>query len=214
MTDQDRINMLVEAERLRTLIKQRCYLRKLLEVKVGTYRELKEYADRLESLEDELYSIRSEEDILPTIEGRFSELKSDTDRKLYYIFAYLKTDKSEREYYRSFGKYLSYVPHSSPNKEYAWAWNVVGIRQDELVSVKDLDKFRKKHDVIDGIEIPNEFNGDEEYNWIRQSELVSSVVEEDYRKYRLKFTEFILKGLSEEQALSRTYRYALKRVRK
>ena len=215
MTDKEHIRILNDAINLYSLLNEQRYLRELLKTKQGTYDELQKIANRLEQVDEELLQIKNENDIYSELERRYTDIKSDSDNKLYYLAGYAKLDNQllEENYCFDLDEYLIYVPKNvkrDPFKEYyGICWNIVDIRDTQLINLNDMDIFKRDNYIIsDDIDIP--YKDEDEYNRLRHfydQGIVIDPIEEAYTKYRTEFFKDLAKKPSEGEAI---YKLTLK----
>ncbi len=184
-------------------------LKETLEKQVGTYAELKAYADELESVERILYAneILGESDLYKALRNKFTEISSSTTKKLYYLYGYLR-ESSVGDYFESIKKHCLYVPINSENKEYAELINVVDEKDYQIVKISEMDDFRKRHYVIDGVEIEAPYASEVEYGFLRLYSVCDDYdynVDDDYQNCReMFFMEFVNAG-TEDKAIEKAY---------
>ena len=216
MTDKEHIKILNDAIKFYSLLNEQKYLRELLKTKQGTYDELQRIANRLEQIDEELIQIENEDDIYSELERRYTDIKSDSDKKLYYLTGYAKLDDKllEENYSFDLDEYLIYIPKDAKrdpfNIYYGILWNIVDIRDTQLVCLQDMDLFKKDNYIInDNIDIP--YNNEDEYNRLRHyydQGIDIDPIEEAYTKYRTEFFKNLTKESSEGEAI---YQLTLKK---
>ena len=183
-------------------------LKETLEKQVGTYAELKVYADELKRVEDTLYvnEILDESDLYKALRNKFTKISSSTPKKLYYLYGYLREHECG-EYFEPIGKYCMYVPINSENKEYAELINVVDERDYQVIKISDMDDFRKKHYVIDGVEMEASYDSEFYYGCLRKhdADAVDYIIDDDYQNCRAMFFQEFVNAGTESKAVEKAY---------
>ena len=209
MTDKDHIKILNDAIKFYSLLNEQKILKELLKNKQDTYDELQKIANRLEQVDEELFQIENENDIYSELERRYTDIKSDSNKKIYYLTGYAKLDNHllEENYCFDLDEYLIYTPKDSKrdpfNIYYAILWNIVDIKDTQLVCLQDMDLFKKDNYIInDDVDIP--YFTEDEYNRLRHyynNDIDIDPIEESYTKYRTEFFKNLTKESSEGEAI-------------
>ena len=216
MTDKEHIKILNDAFYLHSLLNEQKNIREILKTKQGTYDELQKLANRLEQVDEELFQIENENDIYSELERRYTDIKSDSDKKIYYLTGYAKSDDKllEENYCLDLNEYIIYIPKDKKrdpfNIYYGILWNIVDIRDSQLICLDDMDIFERDNYVInDNVDIP--YTNEDEYNKLRHfcvQGIDIDPIEEAYTKYRTEFFKNLTKESSEEEAI---YQLTLKK---
>ena len=188
--------------------------RKLRESSVGNepFEEFMKTFNRYKEVINEMvkYQVKSDDDIPRALENIFADIKSDTDKKIYYLKGFAKLDELKRleNYDVSFDEYLIYMPRDTkfdPFKMYyAIYQNIIDPQDIEFVCFQDRFDFEKINYIIDDeIDIP--YQSEEEYNELRHNHQLShsdiDSIENAYREYRIEFFKYLIKANSEEEAV-------------
>ncbi len=212
-----------EYKRYKDLIAEQDYLREELKTRVDTYANLSRLASRLEVVGDDLFGISNDEDIYVSLADsfEFERIKCDTDKKIYFFYAFVRKDSTKKEDNYFGDNYIIFVPRNfklSPfHKYYVMLWDLVDSRDSILVPLKEYEQFKKDNYVYDigeeidirvhdeyGERIKLSFKDEESYNKMRHSYLdYPNNYEEEYRQLRYELFEYYVHSETEQEAVKK-----------
>ena len=204
-----------EYKRYKDLIAEQDYLREELKTRVDTYANLCKLASRLEVIGDELFGISTDEEIYVSLadSNTFEKIKCDADKNLYFFYAYVKKDPTEKESNRWGNDNIIFVPRNSkfsPFIEYyVMLWDLVDSRGYILVPLKEYEQFKKDNYVFDiGEEIDIPYIDGESYNLMRHSDFGGTDnYEKAYNQLRYKLFEYYVNSETEQEAVKKLINY-------
>ena len=219
MTEKELTSIKERTKSLLELVKEKKALKEVLkDKKTINKEELKSITRRLETIEeilDDICLIASEEKVFERISRSYTDIKSDTNKKLYYVYAYLKKDttKTITNYIPHQNEYFIFVPSNSENVEYIWYWNIID-RNNKIIRIEEKEDFENKNYIITRKELP--FTNKEEYHKSRlyaYHGITDDIFQEGFEKYRANFFRILFNSSTEEEAIEKTYlRYGKKRI--
>ena len=192
--------------RLYDLLKEQKELYKSLRTEVGKYYDLKKIADKLETVEEELWDnkVFGKEDVPFSLENKYDDLR--TRDRIYYLFGFMKDDEKRRSenYFNQYGKYLMHVPNFYYDKDYAFYYNLKG--GSKLVDIKDRHDFEYDNYVIVGKRPSIIYRNVLDYNELMQVHQPGyREVNEDFSKYQHEYYDILSNIKDEKEAAKRTY---------
>ena len=204
-----------EYKRYKDLIAEQDYLREELKTRVDTYANLCKLASRLEVIGDELFGISTDEEIYVSLadSNTFEKIKCDADKNLYFFYAYVKKDPTEKESNRWGNDNIIFVPRNSKFspfiKYYVMLWDLVDSRGYILVPLKEYEQFKKDNYVFDiGEEIDIPYIDGESYNLMRHSDFGGTDnYEKAYNQLRYKLFEYYVNSETEQEAVKKLINY-------
>ena len=201
-----------EYKRYKDLMIEQDYLSKELETRVDTYANLSKLASRLEVVDEELFSIKNDEDIYISLadSNEFESIKCDADKNLYFFYAYVRKDHTQNYSNREGDNYVIFVPRNSKFspfvKYYVMLWDLVDTRRGSiLVPLKEYEQFKKDNYVFDiGEEINIPYLDDKSYNIMRHSDFGGTDnYEKAYNQLRYKLFEYYVHSETEQEAVKK-----------
>ena len=209
MTEKEIATIKGRTKSLLELVQDDKSLREKLK-KSNDKQEIKDISRKLETLDeilDDICLIANEESVFDRVSREFFEIQSDTDKKLYFVYAFLRRDVTENitDYIPFQDDYFIFVPSDSKNIEYVWYWNIVDM-QSTIIPVKKKEDFESKNYIITRKEIP--YTSKAEYHKSRllaYNGITADPYQEGFEKYRAHFFRILYNSSSEEEAIERTY---------
>ncbi len=200
-----------EYKRYKDLIAEQDYLREELKTRVDTYANLSRLASRLEVVGDDLFGISNDEDIYVSLADsfEFERIKCDTDKKIYFFYAFVRKDSTKKEDNYFGDNYIIFVPRNfklSPfHKYYVMLWDLVDSRDSILVPLKEYEQFKKDNYVFDiGEDINIPYLDDESYNLMRHSDFDGTDnYGKAYSQLRYKLFEYYVHSETEQEAVKK-----------
>ncbi len=219
MTNEEYTSIKDRAKLLLDLVTEKRSLKEALKNKKATSSQLKHISRKLDTIEEILddFLILYEEDIFHRLSREFEDIRSDTNKKLYFLYGFLRCDntKNRENYmpYLGFDKYFLFVPCDSQNKQYVWYNNIIDMEEDIIIPIEEKDDFESKHYIFSRTELP--YTNEMEYHRLRLFGYNGIIDDEYYKsflKYRESFFRILFKTSTEEEAVEQTYlRYGKKR---
>ena len=219
MTEKELTSIKYRTEQLLELVKEKKELEEILNNKKRVNKqELQHISRKLENVEeilDDICLIASEEEVFERVSREYTDINSDTNKKLYFVYAFLKRDttKNITNYISNQGEYFIFVPSNSKDAEYIWYWNIIDM-EDRIVHIEEKETFESKNYIITIKELP--FINKAEYHKSRlyaYHGITEDIFQEGFEKYRTNFFRILFNSSTEEEAIERTYlRYGKKKA--
>lgn len=212
MTEEEHMQIKDRAKSLLELLIQKNELNeKLKNKKQMNKQELKSISRKLETIEEILnyLCLLSYDDIFNRISNEYSNIKSETNKKLYFRYAFLKEDNNKNisNYmpYLGFGEYFTFVPSNSKKAEYVWYINIIDM-ENKVIPIEEKDGFENKNYIVTRRELP--YENELEYHKLRlfaYSGIIDDIYQEGFEKYRANFFRILINSSNEEDAIKKTY---------
>lgn len=220
MTEEEHMQIKDRAKSLLELLIQKDELNeKLKNKKQMNKQELKSISRKLKTIEEILdyLCLLSYDDIFNRLSNEYSNIKSETNKKLYFRYAFLKEDNNKNisNYmpYLGYNEYFMFVPSDSKQREYAWYINIIDMK-NKVIPIEEKDDFENKNYIITSRELP--YENELEYHKLRllaYNGITDDIYQERFEKYRANFFRILIKSSSEEDTIMKTYlRYSKKRT--
>ena len=219
MTEKEHVLIKERSESLLKLFEEKRMLEEILKSKkIVNEQELENISMRLEAVYEILddFCILSYGDVFDRLSREFEGIRSDTNKKLYFLYAFLREDTTKDiSNYIPLGlcEYFKFVPRSSKDIEYVWYKDIISM-EDKVIPIGKRDDFESKNYIVTGSELP--LSDELEYHKMRlfaYHGITDDIFKEEFEKYRSIFFRMLVKSSTEEEAIDKTYlRYDKKRI--
>lgn len=220
MTNDEYTLIKDRAKRLLDLVKEKRALEETKKNQKATSSEQKCISRKLDTTKELLDDllIMYEADVFHRLSREFEDIRSNTNKKLYFLYGFLRDDntKNRENYmpYLGFNKYFLFVPCNSQERQYVWYKNIIDMEEDIIVPIEEKNDFESKHYIFTRTELP--YTDEMEYHKSRllgYDGIIDDKYYESFDKYRENFFRILSKTSTEEEAVEQTYlRYGKKRA--
>ena len=218
MTNEEYSLIKDREKKLLDLVKEKRRLDKIINNTKENNSKLKyisEKRDNIEELLDELF-IFYEEDVFHRLSREYEDIRSDTYKKLYFLYGFLRNDNTKdfENYipYLGFDNYFLFVPYDSQNNQYAWYMNIIDMKDYKIIPIEEKDEFERNHYILTRNDIS--YSDEKDYHKMRllgYNGIKDDVFFESIQKYRENLFRILLNSSSEEETIKKTYlRYGRK----